>query len=153
MDAHGNGYDIYDLYDLGEFDQKGAVPTKWGTWPCTLVRHFADGANAAGRREHAIQRFAISASYLEQLQQLPSWTAPDNSLILQTFEWHVPADRQHWRRLQSRSDQRQWPCTLVRHFADGANAAGRREHAIQRFGQKWKQIEGRSPPLEKGSNL
>ncbi|CAI7627448.1 unnamed protein product [Penicillium bialowiezense] len=31
MDAHGNGYDIYDLYDLGEFDQKGAVPTKWGT--------------------------------------------------------------------------------------------------------------------------
>lgn len=31
MDANGNGYDIYDLYDLGEFDQKGAVPTKWGT--------------------------------------------------------------------------------------------------------------------------
>lgn len=31
MDANGNGYDIYDLYDLGEFDQKGAVGTKWGT--------------------------------------------------------------------------------------------------------------------------
>ncbi|KAL2824102.1 glycoside hydrolase superfamily [Aspergillus cavernicola] len=27
----GNGYDIYDLYDLGEFDQKGSQPTKWGT--------------------------------------------------------------------------------------------------------------------------
>ncbi|CAK1360588.1 Glucan 1,4-alpha-maltohexaosidase [Cercospora beticola] len=27
----GNGYDIYDLYDLGEFDQKGEVRTKWGT--------------------------------------------------------------------------------------------------------------------------
>lgn len=27
----GNGYDIYDLYDLGEFDQKGTVPTKWGS--------------------------------------------------------------------------------------------------------------------------
>ncbi|KAI3556546.1 alpha amylase [Colletotrichum abscissum] len=28
----GNGYDIYDLsYDLGEFDQKGSVATKWGT--------------------------------------------------------------------------------------------------------------------------
>ncbi|KAF2227045.1 putative alpha-amylase [Elsinoe ampelina] len=26
----GNGYDIYDLYDLGEFDQKGSVRTKWG---------------------------------------------------------------------------------------------------------------------------
>jgi alpha-amylase len=25
------GYDIYDMYDLGEFDQKGAVRTKYGT--------------------------------------------------------------------------------------------------------------------------
>ena len=25
------GYDIYDLYDLGEFDQKGTVRTKYGT--------------------------------------------------------------------------------------------------------------------------
>jgi alpha-amylase len=30
-DAESNGYDIYDAYDLGEFDQKGTVPTKWGT--------------------------------------------------------------------------------------------------------------------------
>ncbi|KUI66735.1 Alpha-amylase [Cytospora mali] len=27
----GNGYDVYDIYDLGEFDQKGARHTKWGT--------------------------------------------------------------------------------------------------------------------------
>ncbi|KIW63530.1 hypothetical protein, variant [Phialophora macrospora] len=27
----GNGYDIYDLYDLGEFNAKGSVGTKWGT--------------------------------------------------------------------------------------------------------------------------
>lgn len=25
------GYDIYDLYDLGEFEQKGTVATKYGT--------------------------------------------------------------------------------------------------------------------------
>jgi alpha-amylase len=30
-DAESNGYDIYDAYDLGEFDQKGTVPTKWGS--------------------------------------------------------------------------------------------------------------------------
>lgn len=32
--AHGGyseGYDTYDLYDLGEFDQKGSVRTKYGT--------------------------------------------------------------------------------------------------------------------------
>ncbi|KAI9838092.1 MAG: hypothetical protein M1819_006247 [Sarea resinae] len=28
---NGVGYDIYDLYDLGEFDQKGSRATKWGT--------------------------------------------------------------------------------------------------------------------------
>ena len=26
-----NGYDVYDLYDLGEFDQKGSIATKWGS--------------------------------------------------------------------------------------------------------------------------
>jgi alpha-amylase len=31
MNRHGNGYDIYDLWDLGEFDQKGARSTKWGS--------------------------------------------------------------------------------------------------------------------------
>ncbi|HSC36838.1 MAG TPA: alpha-amylase, partial [Chitinophagaceae bacterium] len=29
--AHTNGYDVYDLYDLGEFDQKGTIATKFGT--------------------------------------------------------------------------------------------------------------------------
>lgn len=28
---HGNGYDCYDLWDLGEFDQKWARSTKWGS--------------------------------------------------------------------------------------------------------------------------
>ena len=28
---NGVGYAVYDLYDLGEFDQKGSVPTKYGT--------------------------------------------------------------------------------------------------------------------------
>lgn len=29
--AEDNGYAVYDLYDLGEFDQKGTVRTKYGT--------------------------------------------------------------------------------------------------------------------------
>lgn len=31
MDKNDNGYGIYDLYDLGEFDQKGTTRTKYGT--------------------------------------------------------------------------------------------------------------------------
>lgn len=40
------GYDIYDLYDLGEFDQKGAVATKYGNKK-ELVS-LADAAEAFG---------------------------------------------------------------------------------------------------------
>lgn len=29
--AEDTGYGVYDLYDLGEFDQKGTVRTKYGT--------------------------------------------------------------------------------------------------------------------------
>jgi len=31
LGTEGRGYDVYDLYDLGEFDQKGTVPTRYGT--------------------------------------------------------------------------------------------------------------------------
>ncbi|KAH9944815.1 alpha amylase [Amylocystis lapponica] len=30
MDRNGAGYDAYDLWDLGEFDQKGTIATRWG---------------------------------------------------------------------------------------------------------------------------
>ena len=29
--AYDVGYGVYDMYDLGEFDQKGSVRTKYGT--------------------------------------------------------------------------------------------------------------------------
>src|SRR6201986_1831078 len=28
---NASGYDVYDIFDLGEFDQKGSVRTKYGT--------------------------------------------------------------------------------------------------------------------------
>ncbi|KAI0749357.1 alpha amylase [Daedaleopsis nitida] len=31
MRKQGQGYDAYDLWDLGEFYQKGTIPTRWGT--------------------------------------------------------------------------------------------------------------------------
>jgi alpha-amylase len=31
LGAKGRGYEVYDPYDLGEFDQKGGIPTRYGT--------------------------------------------------------------------------------------------------------------------------
>lgn len=36
----------------------------------------------------------------EHLEELPSWNAPDNTLMMQAFEWYVPDDERHWRRLR-----------------------------------------------------
>ncbi|KAL2150430.1 hypothetical protein VTH82DRAFT_6993 [Thermothelomyces myriococcoides] len=44
--ASGNGYDTYDLWDLGEFEQKGSRRTKWGTKE-ELVR-MAEAARREG---------------------------------------------------------------------------------------------------------
>lgn len=35
------GYDVYDMYDLGEFDQRGSVRTKYGT-----AREYLRAVNA-----------------------------------------------------------------------------------------------------------
>ncbi|KAJ5894965.1 hypothetical protein N7495_006656 [Penicillium taxi] len=36
----------------------------------------------------------------DSLEKEPSWATSQNSLMIQGFEWHVPADQRHWRRLR-----------------------------------------------------
>ena len=48
---HTVGYDVYDLYDLGEFDQKGSVRTKYGT-----KQQYIDAVGAL--HKHNIQAYA-----------------------------------------------------------------------------------------------
>ncbi|CAG7965363.1 unnamed protein product [Penicillium nalgiovense] len=33
------------------------------------------------------------------LDEKQSWSPPENTLMMQGFEWHVPADQRHWQRL------------------------------------------------------
>src|SRR5687767_4711692 len=65
---HGVGYAIYDLYDLGEFDQKGSSRTKYGTKDEYL-------AAIESLHEHGIQAYAdvvlnhlIGADETEQVE-------------------------------------------------------------------------------------
>jgi alpha-amylase len=46
LSQYGNGYGIYDLWDLGKFDQKGSVATKWG--PKGELVDLAECASAHG---------------------------------------------------------------------------------------------------------
>ncbi|KAK6207977.1 glycoside hydrolase family 13 protein (alpha amylase) [Colletotrichum tabaci] len=63
-----NGYDIYDAWDLGEFNQKGSVPTKWGT-KAELVSLAADAErNSIGLVWDAIHNHRAYADSTEMVK-------------------------------------------------------------------------------------
>ena len=64
----GNGYDIYDLYDLGEFDQKGARSTKWGSKEDLM--QLIDSAEGVGIGVYwdAVLNHKAAADYTEKCQ-------------------------------------------------------------------------------------
>ena len=47
------GYAVYDLYDLGEFDQKGGIPTKYGT-----RQEYLEAIKACRRRAYRYTRIS-----------------------------------------------------------------------------------------------
>lgn len=63
----GNGYDVYDLYDLGEFEQKGSRHTKWGTKEELVA--MAEAAAACGIRVlfDAVLNHKAAADYSEEV--------------------------------------------------------------------------------------
>lgn len=73
------GYGIYDLFDLGEFDQKGSVRTKYGT-----KDEYVDAVKTC--RDHGVQIYAdvvfnhkMAADYEEEFEAIP----------------YAPSDRNH----------------------------------------------------------
>lgn len=68
--ASGNdvGYGVYDLYDLGEFNQKGTVPTKYGTRDQYLS--VINAAHRAGIQVYAdvVFNHKMGADFLEKVK-------------------------------------------------------------------------------------
>jgi alpha-amylase len=70
------GYGVYDLFDLGEFDQKGSVRTKYGTKEEYL--HAIQTAQTAGIRIYAdvVFNHKLGADLEEEVEATPF--SPDN---------------------------------------------------------------------------
>ncbi|KAK3371138.1 glucan 1,4-alpha-maltohexaosidase [Lasiosphaeria ovina] len=66
----GNGYDIYDLYDLGEFDQKGSLATKWGTKDELLKLSRTAKAAGVGLYWDAVLNHKFAADHREKCQAI-----------------------------------------------------------------------------------
>ncbi|KAK0634334.1 alpha amylase [Bombardia bombarda] len=64
----GNGYDIYDLYDLGEFDQKGSIGTKWGTKEDLMKLSHTAKETGVGLYWDAVLNHRFAADHREKCQ-------------------------------------------------------------------------------------
>jgi alpha-amylase len=108
----GGGYDVgygtYDLFDLGEFDQKGSIPTKYGTKDEYLaaikaakdvgIRIYADAVfnhklGADGEEEMEATPFNPDNrnEVVGEYQKIKAWTAfnfPGRGDKYSTMKWH-----------------------------------------------------------------
>ncbi len=102
------GYGIYDLYDLGEFDQKGTVRTKYGTKEELLdairtlqnngIQVYADVVlNHKGGADGKEKFWAVAVNEenrheeIEDPKEIESWTYfnfPGRNGKYSDFEWH-----------------------------------------------------------------
>jgi alpha-amylase len=102
------GYGVYDLFDLGEFDQKGTIRTKYGTRDDYL--QAIEAAHAAGIQVYAdvVFNHKLGGDKLEEfkatpynpdcrneaigdLQTIKSWTHftfPGRGAKYSTLQWH-----------------------------------------------------------------
>ncbi|KAJ5179974.1 CAZyme family GH13 [Penicillium capsulatum] len=88
MDPSGNGYDIYDLYDLGEFDQKGSIATKWGTK--TDLEEMANQASALGIGIiwDAVLNHKAGAEYPEQFDAVAVHPQQRDKMVSKPLQVH-----------------------------------------------------------------
>jgi alpha-amylase len=102
------GYGVYDLFDLGEFDQKGSVRTKYGTKAeyvdaiavaqAAGMRIYADvvfnhkmGADEAEEVEATPFNMDDRTATVGEYQKIKAWTHftfPGRSGKYSTMEWH-----------------------------------------------------------------
>jgi alpha-amylase len=84
--AQGNGYDAYDLYDLGEFDQKGGVATKWGTKDELLKLAQTAKASGVGLYFDAVLNHKFAGDHKEKCQAVEVDQEDRNKEISDQYE-------------------------------------------------------------------
>ncbi|KAI0684103.1 alpha amylase [Cytidiella melzeri] len=78
MVPKGQGYDAYDLWDLGEFDQKGSVQTRWGSKEELVSAIAAAKAHGINVLIDAVLNHKLGADRPETFNAVP--VDPDNRL-------------------------------------------------------------------------
>ena len=131
---HDNGYGVYDLYDLGEFNQKGSIETKYGTkedylaciqafqkagidvYGDIVLNHKmgADGTEIVMAKEVNRQNTNEIISDDEQIEVYTLFTFPGRNKKYSDFIWHwyhfdgIDYDKKTHRNTIFLFDQKSW---------------------------------------------
>jgi len=84
--GYSTGYDIYDLYDLGEFDQKGSVRTKYGTKQEYIEALEAIRATGMQAIVDIVLNHKAGADEIEKIQVVKVNPDNRNEIISEPFE-------------------------------------------------------------------
>ena len=84
--GYSTGYDIYDLYDLGEFDQKGSVRTKYGTRQEYIEALEAIRANGMQAMVDIVLNHKAGGDEIEKIQVVKVNPDDRNEAISEPFE-------------------------------------------------------------------
>jgi len=138
------GYSAYDLYDLGEFDQKGTIPTKYGTkdelvatiralhderiqvYADIVLNHKmgADGCENVIAREYNMYDRNRVESDDEEIGAWTSFTFPGRKGTYSKFVWNrqhfdaVDWDEKHGRKGIFMFSGKQWDAQLDREYGN-----------------------------------
>lgn len=121
---HDVGYGVYDMYDLGEFDQKGTIPTKYGTKDMYLKavqalhkqgmevladvvfnhRMGADEKETVLAVEDSIENRNLAISGEKEVEVWTKFTFPNRKGKYSDFTWNVSHfDGTDWDEREKRS--------------------------------------------------
>lgn len=140
--ASSTGYDPYDLFDLGEFDQKGSIPTKYGTRDqlvnaCQVLAQNGIGAivdivlnhRAGGDALESFQVVSVdpedrnvTLAEPHEIQSYTKFTFPGRGTQYSDFEWN-------------------FSCFTGVDYADGVEEAGI-YRIINEYGDSWDEVLG-----------
>ncbi|KAK3396735.1 glycoside hydrolase superfamily [Sordaria brevicollis] len=84
-----NGYDIYDLFDIGEFNQKGSIATKWGTKEQLLGLSRVAEENEVGLYWDAVLNHRFGADHREKCKAVE--VDSENRMVRKSGEYEIDA--------------------------------------------------------------
>lgn len=140
--SSSTGYDPYDLFDLGEFDQKGSVPTKYGTREQLINACRELTQHGIGPIVDIVLNHRAGGDELEAFQVVPVDPEDRNVSLAEPYEIQSYTKFTFPGRGTQYSDFKwSFPCFTGVDYAEGIEEAGI-YRILNSYGDGWDEVLG-----------